>query len=307
MVEEEPRRVAPSPCAERGGRRRLSLHGRVVVITGGARGIGLATARRAVSRGASVALVDRDGDEARRAAECLGPAALGVEADVTDPVALRLAVSRIAEALGGIDVLVANAGVPPTVATVERGDRAAHDRVIDVNLRGTWNTIDAVLGEVVARRGHVLLVSSMMAFMPSPFGAAYGASKAAVEALARALRVELAPAGVTVGVGHFGLVRTELIDGVLGDADYVRFAGQVPGALRSRVSAERVGRAIVAGVERRSPRTLVPGWLWAAYLLRGVVGPALDAVYARRPAAREAAGALRAGEAARAAASEAER
>jgi len=273
--------------------RRTSLNGRVVVVTGGARGIGLAVARRAVARGARVVLADRDGDAADAAATTLGPSASAVAVDVTDPPALERAMARIVTEQGGIDVLVVNAGVPPSVATVERGDRAAQRRVLDVNLHGAWSTVDAALPAVVERRGHVFLVSSMMAFMPAPFGAAYGASKAAIEALARALRAELAPAGVTVGVGHFGLVRTELIGGIVADPDYVRFANQVPGALRSRVSAERVAHAVVRGIERRSPRTLVPGWLWPVYLLRGVVGPMLDAVYARLPGARRAAARLR--------------
>ncbi len=264
---------------------------RRVVITGGAAGIGLALARELTSRGGRCALLDLDGDAAgARAAELGG---VGVGVDVTDLEALEAACDEAATALGGIDVLVANAGVGPVSTTVIAGDREHQRHVLDVNLHGVWHTLWAGGPHVVARRGHIAIVSSVAAFVPSPAWAAYGASKAAVEALSRAARIELAPAGVSVGVAHFGLVDTALVRTFSADPLTARLEALVPGPLRGRSTPEAAARALAHDIEHRRARTIFPRTYLPAYALRGVLGPVGDAVLSRLPPVRTLMGEVR--------------
>ena len=265
---------------------KLDLRDRVVVVTGGARGIGLAVASAAAARGAIPALLDVDGDEARGAAARLGPGAVGVQADVADEAAVDAAIAGVVGRLGGIDVLVANAGIGPRTTTVDAGDRAHQRRVLDVNLHGVWHTMWAGAGHVAERRGHIVVVSSIAAFVLTPGWAAYAASKAAVEQLARSMRVELAPAGATVGVAHFGLVDTALVREFRSETVASRMEALMPRALSATVTADSAGEALVRGIERRSARTIHPSRWSAAYALRGLLGPGMDAVAVRDPRIR---------------------
>ncbi|WP_433782753.1 SDR family NAD(P)-dependent oxidoreductase [Actinomycetospora sp. CA-101289] len=128
-------------------RPRLPLAGRTVVVTGAAKGIGAATARIAHARGATVAALDVDGVGAQRLAHDLGARALGVQADVRDAEALDAAVARVRADLGGVDVLVANAGVAPPTTTVLAIDPAEFERTVEIDLLGQWRTIRAALPE----------------------------------------------------------------------------------------------------------------------------------------------------------------
>jgi len=261
--------------------RRLDLSGRVVAITGGARGIGLATGRAAARRGATIAVIDLDGELAGRAAAELGSASFGLRADVSNLEELEHAVSVIVERLGGIDVLVANAGVGPWTTTVEVGDREHQRRVLDVNLHGVWNTAWAGASRVTARHGHLVIVSSIAAFTLTPGWAAYAASKAAVEQLARSMRIELAPVGTTVGVAHFGVIDTELVRQFEADPVARAFELRAPALVSRAASAESAGEALVRDIERRRPRTIFPRWWAIPYALRGVAGPVGDALIVR--------------------------
>src|SRR5690606_23208091 len=111
---------------------------------------------------------------------------------------------------GGIDVVIANAGVAP-VGTVTTLPRDAFARTIDVNLMGVYDTVHAALPHVIERRGYILPISSGAAVMHLPMMAPYAASKAAVEAFANALRVELAPRGVAVGCAYFLFIDTDMV------------------------------------------------------------------------------------------------
>jgi NAD(P)-dependent dehydrogenase (short-subunit alcohol dehydrogenase family) len=134
------------------------LNGRAVLITGAARGIGAESARRLAARGARVALVGLEPEELERvAAEC--PAAVFFEADVTDHGALAAAVDGTVDALGGIDVVIANAGIG-TVGFARSMDPEAFERTLEVNLLGVWRTVRACLPHVIERRGYVLNVAS---------------------------------------------------------------------------------------------------------------------------------------------------
>jgi NAD(P)-dependent dehydrogenase (short-subunit alcohol dehydrogenase family) len=262
---------------------RLSLTDRVVFVTGGARGIGWAIAAAARERGAIVALLDIDGETAAARAAELGGGSVGVGADVTDLAGLQAAVDDVSERLGGIDVLVANAGIGPYATTVVAGDRNHQRRVLDVNLHGVWHTMWAAGDLVVARRGHIVVVSSIAAFILTPGWAAYAASKAAVEQLARSMRVELAPTGTTVGVAHFGLVDTDLVREFEADPITAALERLAPSAVSATVTAASAAAALVRDIERRRPRTIHPARWRVVYPLRGMFGPLSDALVTRDP------------------------
>jgi NAD(P)-dependent dehydrogenase (short-subunit alcohol dehydrogenase family) len=266
-------------------RRELDVAGKVVVITGGADGIGLGLARVLHGRGATVALVDVNGAALDGAEVSLGgQRVVTAKADVRDRAALDAAVREITERVGGIDVVVANAGVTPPPSTLRQIDATAFQRVIDINLMGVFNTVRATADEVIARRGHVVVVSSAAAFTPGLGGAAYMISKAGVEQLARALRLELACHGVTVGLAYFGFVDTGLARATLDDDPLgERLQSRLPTPLRRRISPERAATVIADGIERRAGSTMAPGaWqVWA--LLRGLVSALGDGYLAADP------------------------
>ncbi len=203
---------------------RMDLDGRVLFITGAARGLGAETARRAHARGAQVALVGRTLATLQALADELGPGAAAFEADVTSAEKLQRAAQDAVATFGGIDVIVANAGIAPPSRTVATIAPDAFEHTVEVDLLGQWRTVQAALPSVLERRGHVLLVGSIYAFFNGVLAAPYAVSKAGVEQLARALRVELAPHGVTAGIAYLGFIDTDLAN----DA----FADEAPDAVR---------------------------------------------------------------------------
>ena len=258
----------------------LDIRGRVALVTGGARGIGLDTARRLAARGARLALLDVDGDEAAAAAALIGGGTIARTVDVTDAAAMTTAVDAVAAELGGIDVVIANSGIEPPPATMLTVDRARFEHVLDVNLHGVWNTVKPSLPHVVARRGHVVVVASAYAFMNGSMAAPYAISKAAVEQLGRALRTELAPHGATAGVAYFGFIDTDLVRRAFAHESVSAARRALPGWLTRPVEVGRAGEAIARGVERRSARITAPGWVAPAMVLRGVIA-GLDGVMSR--------------------------
>jgi NAD(P)-dependent dehydrogenase (short-subunit alcohol dehydrogenase family) len=257
----------------------FELAGRTALVTGGARGIGLATARALAARGASVAIVDLDQAAADAAASQVSESdPLGIAADVTDRAAMQRAVAIAAERFGGLDVVVANAGIASRVATFRAAATESFQRVLDVNLMGVWRTVDAALPEIVRRRGHVVVISSVYAFLNGVGAIPYAMSKAAVEQLGRALRAELAQHGASASVAYFGFIDTDMVHRAI-DADPLaeELMQTFPAPLRKRIPPQVAGEAIAQGIERRAPRIIRPR-RWVAYsLLRGVLNPLTDA------------------------------
>ena len=184
-------------------RLKLPLDGKTVVVTGAARGLGAEVARQAHRAGAAVALLDIDLAAATTVADSLGSRALAVAADVRDPGALELASASVLSAFGGIDVLVANAGVAPPSDTVLTIDPDAFERTVQINLLGQWRTIRATLPSIVARRGHVVVTPST----PSSTGRSTPPTPPARPVPSSSPgRCEWSspPHGATAGVAYFG-------------------------------------------------------------------------------------------------------
>jgi NAD(P)-dependent dehydrogenase (short-subunit alcohol dehydrogenase family) len=254
------------------------LRGKVALVTGGARGIGLETARALVSRGASVTIVDLDAEAAQAAASQLHETrAIGLAADVTDRGAMQRAVAATVERFGGLDVVVANAGIASRGATFRAMATEGFDRVIDVNLMGVVRTVEAALPEIIRRSGHIVTVASIYAFTNGLGATPYAISKAGVEQFGRALRVELAQHGASASVAYFGFIDTEMVHRMIDQDPIVdSMLGMFPRPLQKRLHPRVAGEAIVKGIERRDPRIIRPRRWVVMSVLRGILNPLID-------------------------------
>jgi NAD(P)-dependent dehydrogenase (short-subunit alcohol dehydrogenase family) len=247
-----------------------SLQGRTAFVTGAARGIGADAAQRLSARGMNVVLAGLEPDQLERAAASCPGETLCLELDVTDREALEGAVARTVERFGGIDVAIVNAGIG-SGGTVRWTRAEDWERVIEVNLLGSFRTIRACLPHVVERRGYVLQVASMASALHAPNMSAYAASKAGVEALADSLRLEVAHLGVGVGCAYFSWVSTEMVEGARRDAIQGRLFERLPGPLARRYPLSAAGEAVADGVARRARTIVVPGWARTLLLARRIV------------------------------------
>jgi NAD(P)-dependent dehydrogenase (short-subunit alcohol dehydrogenase family) len=231
-------------------RSRTPLTGRTVLITGAARGIGAELAGVAAE---------------------LGPEHLWVQADVTDAGALRSAVQRTVDTFGGLDIVVANAGIAP-LTTVMTSSAHALARTIEVNLIGAMLTTHAALPEIAKRRGHVLLISSAAAFTVLPGMSAYCAAKAGVERFGDVLRLEVAHRGVTVASAHPTWIDTDLVrDTEAALPTFAETRKQLPGPLGAYTSVEACAEVLVENLETRGRRVFVPGSVGVVSALRQMV------------------------------------
>ena len=228
-------RRAPRPIA-----------GRVIAITGGARGIGRATARALIAQGARVAIGDIDAALASQTAEQLGAGTLGLALDVTDKPSFEAFLAEVERRLGPLDVLINNAGVMPVGPFVSETD-ATTERILDINVLGVINGSKLALTRFLPRnRGHLVNVASVAGKLGFPGGATYCASKHAVVGLSEAIRAELRPTAIDVSIVMPVVVNTELGSGLQ------RSRG-VP-----KVEPEEVAEAIVSALQTGRVDVYVP-------------------------------------------------
>lgn len=254
----------------------LSVAGKVALVTGGARGIGFETARILHARGASVAILDLDLVEATNACEAIGERTMALAADVTDRAALERAVVEICERFGGLDIAVANAGIAPPTRPMTVVDEEIFERTIEVDLLGVWRTVRAALPQVVERRGHIVVVASIYAFINGVLATPYAISKAGVEQLGRSLRTELAPHGASASVAVFGFIDTPMVRAAFEDPVAKRIEEVFPAPMLRRLHPSVAGLAIVEGIESRAPRIIRPKWWRIPSVMRGVINPLID-------------------------------
>jgi NAD(P)-dependent dehydrogenase (short-subunit alcohol dehydrogenase family) len=192
-----------------------------------------------------------------------GPA---LECDVRDRLQIEDAVEAAVQRLGGLDVVIANAGTAAQLPLVG-GDPTVFERTLEVNLLGVYYTLRAAGPHIAHPGGYALAISSLAAAVHPPLLSAYSASKAGVEALGDALRIELASSGARVGVAYFAELDTDMTERGFG----TKAAEKMKAAAGpfSRVAPLEVGlTAIERGVERRSRRVVAPGWVGVVLPIR---------------------------------------
>lgn len=202
------------------------LEGKVALVTGGSRGIGLAIARELAQAGASIAVLARDGARAEEAARSLAGAPggrggsggtggtggrhKGYACDVADPKAVAAVVEHVEKDLGPIDILVNNAGTTHDDLVVRMSDEE-WDEVMNTNLRGTFNMIRAVLRGMIRRRsGRIVNITSVVALTGNAGQANYAASKAGLVGLTKSVAQEVASRGILVNAVAPGFIETDL-------------------------------------------------------------------------------------------------
>jgi NAD(P)-dependent dehydrogenase (short-subunit alcohol dehydrogenase family) len=258
-------------------RSKYDLTDKVVLITGGNGGIGSATARELLIRGAKLAIVDIDPQTPGLAAALSADASLGIVGDVRDRASLESAVAQTVERFGRLDIAIANAGLLARAATLRSTPAAAVENTFAVNVGGVVNTVAASVDQVIANEGQIVVISSVFAFINGMGSIPYAMSKAAVEQLGRGLRVELADHGVSVTTAYFSLVDTDMVkQGVDEDPVVFELLATLPRAMLKRVTPQSAAIAIADGLERRTVRVVHPSRWKTLSALRGLVGFALD-------------------------------
>lgn len=222
------------------------LVGKRALITGAARGIGLAFARVYAAEGAQVALADIDVQQALKATREIGPQAIAVEMDVSQQDSIEAGVADAVARMGGIDILINNAAIF-TAAPIVEITRADYQRVFDINVAGTLFTLQAVARHMIEQGtgGKIINMASQAGRRGEPLVAVYCASKAAVISLTQSAGLNLIKHGINVNAIAPGVVDGEHWDGV--DAFFAKYEGKAPGQKKKEVGEAvpfgRMGRA----------------------------------------------------------------
>lgn len=212
------------------------LEGKTALITGAARGIGLAFAQAYVAEGARVALADIDIVRAKKAADAIGNGTIAVKLDVSDQASIDEGVAEAAAKLGQIDILINNAAIF-SAAPLTEITRADFDRVFNINVSGTLFTMQAVARHMIDKgiRGKIINMASQAGRRGEALVAVYCASKAAVISLTQSAGLNLIQHGINVNAIAPGVVDGEHWDGV--DAFFAKYEGKAPGQKKREVGA----------------------------------------------------------------------
>jgi NADP-dependent 3-hydroxy acid dehydrogenase YdfG len=236
-----------------------SLAGQVVAITGGARGIGRATAAALIAQGARIAIGDIDASLAERTAQELGNGTIGLALDVTDRASFATFLDEVESRLGPLDVLINNAGIMPVGQFVDETDATAK-RMIDINLSGVIFGSKLALERFLPRgRGHIVQIASAAGKAGFPGGATYCATKHAVVGLSEAIRAEIHGTNVEISVVMPVGVNTELYSGL-----------PAPRGFKT-AEPEDVGNAIVEALQTGRYEVFVPKSVGAVFRLNALM------------------------------------
>ncbi len=244
------------------------LRGQRVLITGAARGIGAALAERLASHGATLALVGLEPETMAAVAARCGEGTFVAECDVSNNERVTKAIDAAAEALGGLDVVVANAGIAAG-GPLRSQDLRSWERVIEINLLGVMYTDRAALPHLELSGGYVLNIASTAAVLRGPGMSAYCAAKAGVEALSDCLRVEMQSLGVQVGVAYFLFLDTDMVnDGEREMPLMQRARAEMPRAIARTYPLPPAIDEVVAAIAERRRRVAYPRWFLKTLPLR---------------------------------------
>lgn len=255
------------------------MNNRIALITGASSGIGRAAAIAFAGAGYDVCGLARRAERLERlrdeiaALPCPRGEFLAAVGDAREAAEVEAAVAQMLARFGRLDVLVANAGVGQHGAVAE-ADWAHIEAVLRTNIDGVLHSVRACAPALRESGGHILIVSSLVAGIHTPYTATYAASKAFVSSLAGSLRLELEDDGIAVTDVLVGRTRTEFNQNRLGATEGVR--GGLPA-----ISADEVAAALVKAAERR-PRRLIMRFFDRLILAGGVVAPAIMARLAKR-------------------------
>jgi len=247
------------------------LDDKIVVVTGAASGLGLATARALATKGATVALIDNNAAGVAEAAAAIGGNAIGIVADISNADEIRTAIDRVAAQFGAIHIVMAGAAITGW-GPVLLIDPVLWERTVEINVLGTWRTVHAALPHLVKSKGYLLIISSGFAAAPGPALSAYALSKAAIESLASSLRIEVAHHGVDVGVAYYTFLDTPMVQAMEGNRAATRGRAAMPALIRRTYPLANAVAATVDGIERRQRRIMYPKFLRWTLLLRGAFG-----------------------------------
>lgn len=256
-------------------RRKGNLTGKVVLITGAARGIGAGLAERLAARGAKVALVGLEADEQNKVAEKIGAHAASWEADVTSWQELETATAAIVAKWGGIDIVIANAGIA-TTGFARSVDPVAYEKVFEVDLLGVWRTFRVTMPHVIERKGYLLAISSLGAITHAPGMANYCAAKVGVEAFCNSLRVELRHLGVRVGVAHPSWIRTDLVESADAHPVFGKLRTGMPGLFGKTYPLAFALDKLEQGIVKQKRTIHVPRWVGGVKLIRSFIPPFIE-------------------------------
>jgi NAD(P)-dependent dehydrogenase (short-subunit alcohol dehydrogenase family) len=237
-----------------------SLAGQRVLITGAARGIGAALAEKLAAHGASLALVGLEPETMSAVGARCGENTFVAECDVSSGDDVAKAVDSAAEALGGLDVVVANAGIAAG-GPLRLQDVRSWERVIEINLNGVMYTDRAALPHLERSKGYLLNIASTAAVLRGPGMSAYCAAKAGVEALTDCLRIEMEPMGVRAGVAYFLFLDTDMVNDSEREMPLLKRAkSEMPRAFARTYPLAPAIDELAAGIAERRRRIAYPRW-----------------------------------------------